>query len=99
MKTTIAVLLILFTGTAFAQQQLGHPSDDLQKVKDVVVSQTVYVMALEKENIGLKNYLQRIADDLKAVKTLAQLDSLKKTYGIAVEEPKKAEEKKKAKEK
>ena len=78
----IAVILVLFTCVSFAQQQ----PEDLQKVKEALVNQVLYTQALEKDNISLKAQLQQVGIELKAVKTMAQLDSLKIVWGI---EPKK----------
>lgn len=89
MKTLLIVLLVLIAVPVFAQ------SNDLQKVKDALVNQVLYTQALEQENVNLKTNLQRIADDLKLIKTAEQLDSLKKSYGIAVGPKKVVEPKKK----
>jgi hypothetical protein len=81
----IVLALILISGLAFAQQK----PDDLQRVKDALVSQTLLVQDLEKQNLELKGIIQRVGDDLKLIKTVAQLDSLKTVYGIVVDDPKK----------
>jgi hypothetical protein len=88
-KNTI-VTLILFTVVSFAQQQ---PPEDLQKVKDALVNSTIQIQELQKQNNNLTQTLQRVADDLKKIKTVVQLDSLKKVYGI-VEESKDEKKKK-----
>jgi len=87
-KNTIATL-ILFSVISFAQQEAKEQTEDLQKVKDALVNSTLYVQELQKQNNELNIILQRVANDLKNVKTIMQLDSLKKAYGIVSEEPKK----------
>jgi hypothetical protein len=81
----IVLALILISGLAFAQQK----PDDLQRVKDALVSQTILVQDLEKQNLELKGIIQRVSDDLGKIKTISQLDSLKQVYGIVEEQKKK----------
>jgi hypothetical protein len=59
---------------------------NLQKVKDALVNSVIYCQALEKQNDNLNALIKKVADDLKKVTTIEQLDSLKVVYGI---EPKK----------
>jgi cell shape-determining protein MreC len=85
----VIIILILFSAVSFAQQQ----SDDLQKVKDALVNQVLKTQDLEKQNANLNTTIQRVAEDLKKVKTIEQLDSLKTIWGIA-EDKIKADKKK-----
>ena len=82
-KNTIATL-ILFSTVSFAQQK----PDELQTVKDALVTSTIQTQELIKKNQEQANMLQRVADDLVKIKTIEQLDSLKQVYGI-IPEPKK----------
>jgi hypothetical protein len=78
MKKIIVVLLIFAGGIVLAQDK----TDDLQKVKDALVNQVIYTQDLEKQNANLTKTIQKVADDLKNIKTIEQLDSLKIVYGI-----------------
>jgi alcohol dehydrogenase class IV len=80
-KNVIATL-ILFSVICFAQQQT---SEDIQRIKDALIISTIQVQDLAKKNQELALTIQRIADDLRATKTIEQLDSLKQVYGIPVE--------------
>jgi alcohol dehydrogenase class IV len=80
-KNVIATL-ILFSVISFAQQQT---SEDIQRIKDALIISTIQVQDLAKKNQELALTIQRIADDLKATKTIEQLDSLKQVYGIPAE--------------
>jgi hypothetical protein len=62
---------------------------DEQKIKDALIISTIKIQELEKQNVELKSIIQRVSDDLKLVKTIVQLDSLKTVYGIVVNDPKK----------
>jgi hypothetical protein len=83
-RIKLLIVFILFSLAVFGQQE--KPKDDLQKVKDALVNSVIYCQELEKQNASLNNLVKRIADDLKKVTTMKQLDSLKVVYGI---EPKK----------
>jgi len=92
MKSTIkfgiailVILMIFFLISVFAQNR----ADDPQKVKDAMVNYVLYSQDLEKANKQLTDLLNKFGADVKAVKTIAQLDSVKKVYGIA--EPEKME--------
>jgi hypothetical protein len=74
----LILLILCFSAFSFAQQQ----PDDLQKLKDALVNQLLYSQALEKENTNLRGQINQVAADLKKVKTMVQLDSLKVVYGI-----------------
>jgi thiamine biosynthesis lipoprotein ApbE len=84
MKIAIAVLVVLVFTFALAFPQQQQP-DELQRVKDALVISTIQVQDLAKKNQELSFTIQRIADDLRSVKTIEQLDSLKQIYGIPVE--------------
>jgi hypothetical protein len=56
--------------------------EDLQKVKDALVNSVIYCQELEKQNANLQSIIKRVAEDLKKVNTIEQLDSLKVAYGI-----------------
>jgi len=58
-------------------------AQDEQKLKDALIISTIKIQELEKQNIELKSIIQRVSEDLKSIKTMAQLDSLKRVYGIA----------------
>lgn len=80
------IFLVLLAFTARAQQA----PDDLQKVKDALVNSVIYSQELEKQNANLNAVIKKVAEDLKKVVKIEQLDSLKVVYGIKlVEEPKK----------
>jgi hypothetical protein len=80
MKKIFFMVLVL-TSLALAQG-LG---DDPQKVKDAYVDCTLYAQQLAMENAKLNADLQRVLKDLTLIKTITQLDSLKKVYGIVKE--------------
>ena len=74
----LIVFLVFLSLMAMAQQK----PDDLQKVKDALVTSVIKCQELEKQNADLNAILKRVAEDLKKVKTIEQLDSLKVAYGI-----------------
>jgi hypothetical protein len=76
-------IVAVFFMVAFVQAQ--QKPDDLQKVKDALVLNVLYSQDLEKQNIRLNTAIQKIGEDFKLIKTIAQLDSLKKVYGIVEE--------------
>jgi hypothetical protein len=78
MKIFCVILLSLFAFSVFAQEK----PDDLQKVKDALVNQVLKTQELEKKNAEMANFLSKFGDELKAVKTIQQLDSLKILYGL-----------------
>ena len=79
MKTLGAILLsMLFLSFCYAQEK----PDELQKVKDALVVQVIKTQDMEKQYANLTAYLNKVGEDLKAVKTIAQLDSLKSIYGL-----------------
>lgn len=83
----IMVILIIFSlSFVFSQQK-----DDLQTIKDALIFSTIQAQELQKQNNNLNQTIQRILDDLKKIKSVAQLDSLKNIYGI--EDIKKKKEK------
>ncbi|MBE3086896.1 MAG: hypothetical protein IMZ64_11845 [Bacteroidetes bacterium] len=43
---------------------------------------------MEKQNANLNAVIKKVAEDLKKVVKIEQLDSLKVVYGIKLEEPK-----------
>lgn len=80
----LIVFLVFLPFVALSQQaanELQKP-DDLQKVKDALVNSVMYCQELEKQNANLNAIIKRVAEDLKKVKTIEQLDSLKVVYGI-----------------
>jgi hypothetical protein len=76
----LIVMLFLTTGTALTQQK----PDDLQKVKDALINSVLYSQELEKQNANLNATIQKVAEDLRNVNTIEQLDSLKIVYGIKI---------------
>jgi hypothetical protein len=86
MKRTIIIGLMIgaFLSSTFSQQK-----DDLTKVKDALVNYVLYSQEIDKQNIRLSNDLKRILEDIKNIKTIAQLDSLKGVYGILEEKDEK----------
>jgi hypothetical protein len=84
MKRILIVLLVCLPFTVSAQNK-----DDLQKVKDALVNSVIYCQELEKQNANLNTMLKKVADDLKKVQTIEQLDSLKIVYGIEEKKKKK----------
>ena len=74
----------MFSTSVFAQEK----PDDLQKVKDALVIQVLKTQELEKKNGELTSFLTKLGEELKAVKTIQQLDSLKTFYGLAEKESK-----------
>ena len=76
----LIVLLFLLPFLAGSQQN----TDDLQKVKDALVNSVIYCQELEKQNANLNATLQKVADDLRIIETIEQLDSLKIIYGIEI---------------
>jgi hypothetical protein len=59
------------------------PKDtELQKVKDALVISVIHCQDLEKQNEYLNSVIKKVAEDLKLIKTIQQLDSLKIVYGI-----------------
>jgi hypothetical protein len=85
MKRILIGALLLTTCLAFSQDQ---PSD-LQKVKDALVNSVLYCQELEKQNANLNATIKKVAEDLKNVSTIEQLDSLKVAYGISKSNKKK----------
>jgi hypothetical protein len=77
-RIKILITLLFLTGITIAQDM----SNDLQKVKDALVNQVLYTQELEKQNANLNATIQKVAEDLKKVETIEQLDSLKIVYGI-----------------
>jgi len=95
-KIVLGIILILAT-TAVAQQkdelravkdELQAVKDGLQVVKDGLVNCTLKAQALEQQLATQTADINKFVADIKLVKTIAQLDSLKKVYGIIKEEPK-----------
>jgi hypothetical protein len=90
-RIKLLFLFLIFVPLVAMSQNLQSQSDlqkasDLQKVKDALVNSVIYCQALEKQNDNLNALIKKVADDLKKVTTIEQLDSLKVVYGI---EPKK----------
>lgn len=83
-QVVIIVLMLMFSTSVFAQEK----PDDLQKVKDALVIQVLKTQELEKKNGELTSFLTKLGEELKAVKTIQQLDSLKTFYGLAEKESK-----------
>ena len=74
----LIVFLLFLPLVARAQSK----DDDLQKVKDALVNSVIYAQELEKQNANLNALIKKVADDLKKVTKIEQLDSLKVVYGI-----------------
>ena len=78
-RIKILIVLLFFSAILILAQD---KPDDLQKVKDALVNSVLYSQALEKQNANLNATIQKIAEDLKNISTIKQLDSLKVVYGI-----------------
>jgi hypothetical protein len=84
-KIIIATSILFISSCSLCPAQQA----DEQKIKDALIISTIKIQELEKQNVELKSIIQRVSDDLKLVKTIVQLDSLKTVYGIVVDDPKK----------
>jgi thiamine biosynthesis lipoprotein ApbE len=82
MKKGIKILIVLLFLIPFLGSSQQNPNDDLQKVKDALVNSVMYCQQLEKENANLNATIKKVAEDLKRIETIDQLDSLKIVYGI-----------------
>jgi hypothetical protein len=78
MKKILIVGLLLIALPLFSQDQ----NTDLQKVKDALVISVMHCQELERQNANLNATIKRVAEDLKKIQTVQQLDSLKVVYGI-----------------
>jgi hypothetical protein len=81
----LIVFLVLPFVVIMSQQNhndLQKVKDDLQKVKDALVTSVIYCQELEKQNANLNIVIKKVAEDLKKVVNIEQLDSLKVVYGI-----------------
>jgi hydroxyethylthiazole kinase-like sugar kinase family protein len=80
MKGIKLLIVILFCLPLMASS--GQETDDMQKVKDALVNSVIYCQSLEKQVANMNATIQKVAEDLRKVETIEQLDSLKVVYGI-----------------
>jgi hypothetical protein len=78
-RARLLIVFLLFLPLVIRAQS---KDDDLQKVKDALVNSVIYAQELEKQNANLNALIKKVADDLKKVTKIEQLDSLKVVYGI-----------------
>lgn len=75
-------IVMLFIGiiaaAVFGQQNESDP----QTLHKLLVKKDVYIDNLEKALTQREATLERILTDLKKIKTMAQLDSIKIAYGL-----------------
>jgi hypothetical protein len=83
-RITLLIVFIILVPVLLSSQNFEEvPKDtELQKVKDALVISVIHCQDLEKQNEYLNSVIKKVAEDLKLIKTIQQLDSLKIVYGI-----------------
>lgn len=80
-KLALIALLAMFALSLAAQAPVAT-NDDLQTAKTMLADYAIYCKKLETQNAQMIATINMVRADLPKIKTVAQLDSLKKAYGI-----------------